>query len=106
MILIYPSLIIVQIVPIRCVSKSHRLKIDFQDENYKNLFLCNHKAQNLDIRYVTLPSEPLSSFLNDSPGAKNGPAPGVIRYLGLYRVQHGKIFLSETTMPQALLFGM
>ena len=34
-ILIYPSLIIVQIVPIRCVSRSHRLKIDFQDENYK-----------------------------------------------------------------------
>ena len=27
-------------------------------------------------------------------------------YIGLYREQHEKIFLSETTRPRALLFGM
>ena len=27
-------------------------------------------------------------------------------YIGLYREQHKKIFLSETTRPRALIFGM
>ena len=27
----------VQMVQVHCISKSHRLKIDFQDENFKNL---------------------------------------------------------------------
>ena len=27
-------------------------------------------------------------------------------YIGLYREQHEKIFLSETTRPRALIFGM
>ena len=38
-ILIWPSLKIVQMVPVHCISRSHRLKIDFQDENFKNLLL-------------------------------------------------------------------
>ena len=39
MILICPSLIIVQMVFVRCVSRSHRLKIDIQDKNFKILLL-------------------------------------------------------------------
>ena len=39
MILIWPSLILVQTVSVRCISRSHRLKIDFQDENFKNLLV-------------------------------------------------------------------
>ena len=35
MILMWPFLIIVQMVPVRCISRSHRLKIDFRDENLK-----------------------------------------------------------------------
>ena len=35
MVLTWPSLIIVQKVMVRCISKSHRLKIDFRDENFK-----------------------------------------------------------------------
>ena len=27
-------------------------------------------------------------------------------YIGLYREQHEKIFLSETTRPRAMIFGM
>ena len=27
-------------------------------------------------------------------------------YLGLYRGKHGKLFLSETIRPRALIFGM
>ena len=34
-ILIWPSLKIVQIFPIHCISSSQRLKIDFQDESFK-----------------------------------------------------------------------
>ena len=34
------------------------------------------------------------------------PPEGYMFYIGLYREQHEKIFLSETTMPRALLFGM
>ena len=36
MILIWPSLLMDQMVPVRCISRSHRLKIDFRDENFKN----------------------------------------------------------------------
>ena len=36
MFLMWPSLIIVQMVMVRCISRSHRLKIDFRDENFKN----------------------------------------------------------------------
>ena len=39
MILIWPSLKIVQMVPVHCISRSHGLKIDFQDENFKNHLL-------------------------------------------------------------------
>ena len=35
MIIIWPSIIIVQMVMVRCISRSHRLKIDFRDENSK-----------------------------------------------------------------------
>ena len=44
---------------------------------------------------------------NCPPGAKNCPVPGGhIFYIGLYREKHGKIVLSETIMPRALIFGM
>ena len=32
--------------------------------------------------------------------------PEVTFYIGLYREQNEKIFLSETTRPRALVFGM
>ena len=35
---------IVQMVPVHCISRSHRLKQDFQGKNFKNLLLYNHKA--------------------------------------------------------------
>ena len=39
MVLIWHSLIIVQMVLVRCIPRSHRLKIDFQDENFKNFLV-------------------------------------------------------------------
>ena len=39
MILIWPSLITVQMVLIHFISRSHWLKIDFRDENFKNLLV-------------------------------------------------------------------
>ena len=35
----WPSLIIVQLVMVCCISRSQRLKIDFRDENFKNLLV-------------------------------------------------------------------
>ena len=44
---------------------------------------------------------------NYIPGVKNGPAPWVhMFYIGVYREQHEKVFLSETTRPRALVLGM
>ena len=34
------------------------------------------------------------------------PPQGHMFYIGLYMEQHEKIFLSETTRPRALIFGM
>ena len=34
------------------------------------------------------------------------PTHGQMFYIGLYWEKHEKIFLSETTMPRALIFGM
>ena len=34
------------------------------------------------------------------------PPGGHILYIGLYREKHEKIFLSETTRPRAMIFGM
>ena len=39
MILTWPSLIIIQMVMVCFISRSHRLKIDFRDENFKNLLV-------------------------------------------------------------------
>ena len=39
MILIWPSLIIVQLVLVHNISRSHSLKIDFRDKNFKNLLV-------------------------------------------------------------------
>ena len=39
---------------------------------------------------------------NYSPWAKNGPTRGHMFYIGLYREQHEKIFLSETTRHKSL----
>ena len=43
---------------------------------------------------------------NYAPGVKNGPAPSHIVDIGLYRENIENIFLSETTKPRALIFGM
>ena len=40
----YAALKIVQLVSVCCISRSHRLRIDFQDENFENLLVWNHKA--------------------------------------------------------------
>ena len=42
MILIWPCLKMVQIVQVHCISRSHRLKMNLQDENFKNLLLWKH----------------------------------------------------------------
>ena len=43
---------------------------------------------------------------NYAPGAKNGPTLGSHVLHRLIMGKHEKIFLSETTSPRALIFGM
>ena len=85
MILIWPSIIIVQMVLVCCISRSHRLKIDFRDKNFKNLLVWNHKAYTLDIWYVESPSRPLPSLFKLCPlGQKWASLGGHMLYIGLY----------------------
>ena len=42
---------------------------------------------------------------NNAPGNKNGPAWGHMFYMGLYS-ENKKVFLSETSGPRAMIFGM
>ena len=39
MTLLWLSLLLDQMVPVRCMFRSHRLKMDFRDENFKNLIV-------------------------------------------------------------------
>ena len=43
---------------------------------------------------------------NYTPGAKNGPAPGVKLYIGLYRENVKKSSWLKPQGPRALIFGM
>ena len=55
------------------------------------------KPEGIDYWYLVY-----SFCSNCSPGAKNGPVQMVTRFTG----KREKIFLSETTRPRALIFGM
>ena len=50
-----------------CISKSHRLKVDFQDENCKYLLILNQNSYILDIWYVASPRRPIPSLLKLGP---------------------------------------
>ena len=89
-----------------CISRSHMLKIDFQDENLKNL-LWNHKGKSFDIWYVASPSEPLPILFKLSPWVQKWPSPwGHFFYTDLCRENMKKIFWSETFSPRALILGI
>ena len=87
MILIWPSLIIVQMVQVHCISRSHRLKIDFEMKTSKIFLSYTTRPRNFDIR---------------DEASSDGPLLGLtLAYIGKTLK---KIFLSETTRPRA--FGM
>ena len=84
-------------VPGHCISRSHRLKIDFQGENLKIV----------DIWYVASPSGPLPSLFKLSPLAQKWRQLGGHMFnIGLYREIYETIFFSETFRPRAYIFGM
>ena len=108
MILIWPSLKIVQMVPILCISRSHRLKIDFKDDNFKKSSCL--KPQGLELWYLicSITLWTFTKLVQIMPlGQKRHHPGGYIFYIiGLYREKHEKIFLSETIRHRALIFGM
>ena len=96
----------VQIVTVHCISRSQRLNIDFQDETFKTFF-SNHKACSFDIWYVPPPGGPPPNLFKLSSWGQKWLRPGGhMFYIGLYRENIYKFFLSETFRPRALIFGM
>ena len=90
MILIWPSLIIVLMFLVRCISRSHRLD----------------QKLSLDISYVANPSGPLPSLFKLCTLCQKWPGPGChMFFIGLFR-ENEKIFMSDSTRPRALIFGM
>ena len=69
-------------VQVQCISGSHRLKIDFQDTNYKKSSCLKPLIFGMKHHLVDLNQ----ACTNYAPGAKNGPIPGGhIFYIGIYR---------------------
>ena len=63
--------------------------------------------ESLVMWYVASPSRPLPRLFKFYSLGRKWPRPGGhMFYIGLYRENVKKIFLSETTMPRALIFGM
>ena len=94
-------------VLVHCISRSHRLKIDFQDENFEKIFLSETtmpRALIFSMKHLLKDLYQVCS--NYLPGAKMALPGGNMFYLGLYRENMKKKFLSETTNPRALIFGM
>ena len=88
--------------------RDHMFYIALYRETWKNLLVWNHKTQNLDIWYVAPRSGPLTScFFKLYPWGQQWARPvGHMFYIGLYRENMKRVFLSETTRPRALMFGM
>ena len=61
----------------------------------------------LELLYVASPSGPLQSLFKECPWGQKWPRPGGhMFYIDLIKGKREKIFLSETTGPRALIFGM
>ena len=75
--LLLTSLILLQMVLVHCLSRSDRLKVDFQCENFENLIVWNNNAESLDIWYVVSSIGFLPSLLKVCHKAKIEPTLGV-----------------------------
>ena len=92
-------------VPVHCISRSNRLKIDFQIENLKKTSeITKPRALIFGMKHHLVNLEQVCS--NYTPGAKHGPAPGVTCFTKTYTGKNMEIFLSETIRLRALIFGM
>ena len=87
----------------------HMFCIGLYREQHEKIFLSEttrHRAS-IDIWYVVYLVDLYLFCSTYSPGAKKWPGPGGhMFYIGLYREQHEKIFLSEITRHRALIVGM
>ena len=68
---------IVQMVLVRCISRSHRLRIDYRDKLKKNFLseTTRHSALIFDMKHHLV--DLYQGCSNYAPGVKNRPAPGV-----------------------------
>ena len=58
---------VVQIVPVVCISRSQRQEIGFQNAIFKNLLVCNYKAQSFHIWYIASSRGPLPKLFKLCP---------------------------------------
>ena len=85
-------------VQVRCRSRSYKLTIDLQDENFKNLYSEPTRPRVLIFGMKHHLEDLYQVCSNYAPGPKNGPYPrGHMLYIGLYRKNMKKILLSEAT---------
>ena len=84
----------------------HLFYIDLYRENFKNLLLKNHKAQNLENWYVSSCSGPVQNLFKLFSWGQKWPRPRghQFHYIVLYS-KSLKIF-SETVRPRAQIFGI
>ena len=89
--------------------RGHMVYIGLYREKHEIIFLSETtrtRALIFGMKHY-LASGPLPSLFKLYPWAKNGRALGVTcKYICLYRENHEKIFLSETTRPRALMCSM
>ena len=84
----------------------HMFYIGLYREIVKNLLVWNHKAWSHDILYVTPPSGLLPILFKLYPLGQKCTCPGgQMFYIGFYRENVKRNFMSETTWPRALIFG-
>ena len=76
MILGWSSFKVVQMVPVRCISRSQELKIDFLTKNLKNLLVRNHWTDfNIILQKCSF-GDPLPRLFKPSDSSKNIAARG------------------------------
>ena len=81
---------------------------DLYRENHEKIFLLEAiRPRALIYWYEASSSRLLPSLFKLYPWSQKWPRPGGhMFYTGLYREQHEKIYLSETTRPRVLIFSM
>ena len=91
-----PWVVIVQIVPVGCISRSRGKKKGFQNAILKNILVWNYIAQSFHIWYIASSKGPLPKLLKLSPCGNNWLCPGSHNFTLIYIRKTANDFFSWT----------